>query len=264
MSTTLQSTRLSLLSTPAEFSTLTPHSLADTTCVVFDVLRATTSMITALGRGATKILPVANLSEALLAHQRFPDAQLAGERGGIRIDGSQTGGVEFDFGNSPCEFASADLHGKSLIWTTTNGTRALRSTVGAKRAFASAFVNLSATAALVRRLRPSSLLLIGAGTYEEAAWEDTLAAGALAECLWDIYEDGSVSDSVTMARRLFQLGVPNLEAALGQGRNGRRLQTLPELASDIRFAARKDAWPLIAELGTDGWLRPGSHASVTL
>ena len=255
MNPDMRDTRLEVLFTPAEFRALDPERLRNTTCVVFDVLRATTSMITALAHGATGILPVAELPEALSARQHLANALLAGERAGRRIDATQTGGAEFDFGNSPREFASESIRGRPMIWTTTNGTRALRSTKGAQRVFAGAFLNLSATAACLRKLLPASLLLIGSGTYEEAAWEDTLAAGGLCDALWDLYGRGQVADSATMARRLFRGAASDLESALAQGRNGRRLLARPDLADDVAFAARRDSLPLVAELGADGWLR---------
>ena len=65
---------LEVLFSPAEFDTLPSRDLSETTCVVFDVLRATTSMITALANGARAILPVADIPEALAAKRRQPDA----------------------------------------------------------------------------------------------------------------------------------------------------------------------------------------------
>src|SRR6185295_6978290 len=102
---------------PAEIARLPQRQLAGTTCIVFDVLRATSSMITALGHGASEIYPVTSIDEALELRKEHPRAILAGERHGERIDG-------FDIGNSPFEYQT--LHGARIISTTTNGTVALR------------------------------------------------------------------------------------------------------------------------------------------
>jgi 2-phosphosulfolactate phosphatase len=82
---------------PAEIALLPQRDLSATTCVVFDVLRATSSMVTALANGASAIHPVRTIEEALALRQRFPDALLGGERHGDPIPG-------FELGNSPLEY----------------------------------------------------------------------------------------------------------------------------------------------------------------
>src|ERR1043165_3076032 len=115
---------IEVLFTPAEFETLRTRDLSETTCVVFDVLRATSSMVTALANGAEAIMPVEEISEALAIKADDPSVLLAGERHGVRIEGTLSGGVRFDFGNSPREFTADKVRGKRIVTTTTNGTRA--------------------------------------------------------------------------------------------------------------------------------------------
>src|ERR1039458_6506005 len=100
-------TTLEVLFAPAEFALLGQRDLSQTVCVVFDVLRATSTMVTALGNGAAAIAPVAEISEALGIRQRQPEVLLAGERDGVRIEAHLTGGIGFDLGNSPREFTAA-------------------------------------------------------------------------------------------------------------------------------------------------------------
>ena len=95
---------MDVLFTPADFAALARRDLSRTTCVVFDVLRATTSMVTALSAGAEAIVPVSDIPEALAWRNRLPEVLLAGERDGRRILADRTGGVDFDLGNSPREF----------------------------------------------------------------------------------------------------------------------------------------------------------------
>src|SRR4030095_1518953 len=105
--------------TPAELPALSSRELQHTTCAVIDVLRATSSMLTALTNGAVEMVPVSEIAEALAMKEKLPDALLAGERHGVRIQRSLTGSVDFDLGNSPRDFAAGNVAGRSIIWTTT-------------------------------------------------------------------------------------------------------------------------------------------------
>ena len=169
--------------TPAEFPALGARDLNATTCVVFDVLRATSSMLTALHHGAEEIIPVIEISEALTVKQRSPNVLLAGERHGLRISRELTGSVDFDFGNSPRDFTPEKVRGQSIAWTTTNGTRALRACATAEMILLGALVNLRSVADVLDQLRPKNLLLVCAGTFEDAAFEDQFTAGALIDLL---------------------------------------------------------------------------------
>src|SRR5262245_18652880 len=96
--------KLEALFSPADFADLKRRDLGGTTCVVFDVFRATSVIVTALANGATAVVPVAEIPEALAVRQKEPQVLLAGERNGIRIPAGLSGGTEFDLGNSPREF----------------------------------------------------------------------------------------------------------------------------------------------------------------
>jgi 2-phosphosulfolactate phosphatase len=242
---------LEVLFTPADFDALKNRDLSNTVCVVFDVLRATTSMLTALHNGATRIFPVKGIPGALaLRRELGPAALLAGERDGLRIRAAQTGGVEFDLGNSPREFTAERVAGRAIIMTTTNGTCALQACQGARRILAGAFLNLAALAGWIRNQPPPSLLLVGAGTFEQAAYEDTLAAGALGEMVWDLFSRRA--DSAHLAREIYRAGAGDLSAAFREhSRNARRLLSSPDLREDVAFALQRDTVPFAAEL-TEG------------
>ena len=244
---------LQTTSTPADFEALAQTDLSGTTCVVLDILRATSSMITALANGAEQILPVASIEEALAAKAEHPEALLCGERDGLRITAAQTGGTEFDLGNSPREYTAEMVAGKTLISTTTNGTRALRACANAEHTLIASFLNLTATAEHLRAMAPENLVLVCSGTYEEAALEDTLAAVAIADALWDLYEAGA-DDATQMARGCFKMMGQDLESAMRFARNGCRLLSLPELAEDVEACTRLDCHDLVAQM-TDGVVR---------
>jgi 2-phosphosulfolactate phosphatase len=246
---------LEVLFTPADFAALPRRNLDDTTCVVFDVFRATSSIITALANGAGAVVPVAEIHDALALRRKYPGALLAGERDGVRIGADLTGGVEFDLGNSPREFTADKVSGKVILMTTTNGTRALRACAHAQKTFIGCFLNLKATADRVARERPGHLVLICSGTFEQAAYEDILAAGALCDLLWQDLPAADVSDAALAARRLYQSAVANLPGAAADSRNGRRLREMPDLRDDVPFCLRRDAVAVSASLNPNGEIK---------
>src|SRR5262249_40333865 len=106
---------LKVLFTPAEFLALRETDLSGSTCVVFDVLRATTTMLSALDQGAFGMIPVADIPEALAIRKANPEVLLAGERKGLRIRAEQTGSIDFDLGNSPREFLAQKVAGRQIV-----------------------------------------------------------------------------------------------------------------------------------------------------
>ncbi len=248
-------TTLEVLLAPAEYALMQERDLRHTICVVFDVLRATSTMVTALGHGAAAILPVAEIPEALDLRQRQPDILLAGERDGVRIEGPLAGGISFDLGNSPREFTEARVKGKTIAMTTTNGTRALRACSPVSAVLLGSFLNLRATAHLIESLAPADLLLVCSGTLDQVAYEDLLGAGALCDLVWPSYTGAAVADSAHFARRLYRLEQNGLLGAVSQSRNGRRLLAHPDLRADVPFCLQRDLFGLVAELAKDGAVR---------
>lgn len=143
--------------------------------MVIDVLRASTTIATALAHGAAAVRPVAGIEEARgLAAVLGAGTLLGGERGGVRIPG-------FDLGNSPLEYTPDRVAGKTIVITTTNGTAALHACREAREILVGALVNRTAVADEVRRLAGDSVTvhLVCAGTDGEITAEDVLAAGAI-------------------------------------------------------------------------------------
>src|SRR5258708_28668914 len=138
-------TTLEVIFAPAEVAALPARDLGETVCVVFDIFRATSTIVTALANGAAGIIPVAEISEAIELRRQQPDVLLAGERDGFRIRADLTGGIDFDLGNSPREFTPAKIKGRTIVLSTTNGSRALRACAQAKSVLVGSFLNLDAT-----------------------------------------------------------------------------------------------------------------------
>lgn len=158
-----------------------PARVRDSTAVVVDVIRATSTMVEALANGARAIYPTLSTEEAinLATSLGRDDALLCGERKGLKVEG-------FDLGNSPREFEPAVVEGKSLVMSTTNGTRALLAAEGAERILAGSLLNLSAVARAVEGAE--SVSLICAGKEDRFSLDDALCAGMI---LRAILEAGS-------------------------------------------------------------------------
>jgi 2-phosphosulfolactate phosphatase len=192
---------------PAEIATLKARDLSGTACVVFDILRATSSMVTGLANGVREIWPVETIEQARELRGKMPDIVLAGERYGDKIEG-------FDVGNNPLEYTK--LSGMRIAATTTNGTIALRACDLAKTVIAGAILNLEAIRKAVSH--EENLLLVCAGTFETLALEDVVAAGLLVRLLNGAELSDSARSCVAVASS-YQTPLDGLLAA----RNGRAL-----------------------------------------
>jgi|CXWL01.1.fsa_nt_gi 2-phosphosulfolactate phosphatase len=219
--------------------------------VVIDVLRATTTIAHALAAGASCVIPCVDVDEALRLRAKFgDDARLGGERGGRRIEG-------FDFGNSPEEYTEVTVKGKTLIFTTTNGTRAMKSAAGARRVLLAAFVNLSAVCDKIAG--EERIDIVCAGTNRQITREDVLLAGAIIEQVIRGEGQPTLNDQATIAldswrrfsRELAEHKVPLLESL----RNSHGARNLIEigLERDIEIAAQLDKLEVVPELDLATW-----------
>jgi 2-phosphosulfolactate phosphatase len=242
---------LEVLFSPVEYHTRTSRGFTGSVCVVFDVLRATSVMVTGLANGAQGFIPVAEIPEALALRSKHPGALLAGERDGLRITAAQSGSVDFDLGNSPLEYTPERVRDRIIISTTTNGTRALRACLSATAVAVASFQNLTATADWLARLSPPRIVLICAGTAEFPALEDILCAGALCESMKQSERD----DSAETARRAYREAQEDLMAAVAGSRNGRRLLANSDLHADVEFSLRRDTHAFAAVLNAEGVIR---------
>lgn len=140
------------------------------TVVIIDVFRAFTTAAVALSRGASRIIMVDDLEKALRLRDSGHGDHCIGERNGAKPDG-------FDFGNSPAELARAQVMGKTLILSTTNGTAGIQAAAHADRLYAGAFVIAEATVRAILRDRPSLVTLVAMGREGNIrADEDELCA----------------------------------------------------------------------------------------
>ena len=224
-----------------------PIDLRGSTAVVIDVLRATTTMIHALAAGAREIRVCGEVDEARALAVTMPvdERVLGGERGGLRIEG-------FDLGNSPGSYTPQTVGGKTVIFTTTNGTRALLHCREARRVLIAGFVNLSAIWAAVRH--EPRVAIVCAGTRGEPTGEDTLLAGAIVARLRATGNDAELSASAA------EVGEAWLRSG-GAASADRRLELLRQstggqdlialgLSADITTAAEIDRFNLAPSFAT--------------
>jgi 2-phosphosulfolactate phosphatase len=240
--------RIDVVFGPAEFEALERGGLSGTACLVFDVLRATSTMAMAFANGVGRIRPVCTVEEALAERLKDPRVLLAGERGGVRIGAAATGGVEFDLGNSPREFGPEVVRGRTVAMTTTNGTRALRACAAADRVVAASFLNLGAAVADVRAAGCGRVLLVASGTGEETALEDVLAAGAAVERLMRGGVDVQPGDAAWVALGVWEAARPDFRVAMRRAANARRLLGMPDLAPDVEVCQRVDAVSVVPRM----------------
>ncbi len=223
--------KIDALLSPAEIQTLPRRDLAETTCVVFDILRATSSIITALANGAREIFPAATIEEALALRIKWPDAALGGERHGDKIEG-------FDLGNSPAEYAQNPP--ARIITTTTNGTVALRACQGAREVLAGALLNMGALVRRVNAQPPRELLLVCAGTYMDAALEDAYAAGMLCALL----ADQPRTEKAAICKTVYRQYQNDSRGALEDSLNGQVL-VRNRRREDVRWCARESVYDVV-------------------
>lgn len=227
---------------------------ADSTVVVFDVLRATTVMIEALSHGAIEIAAFDSIDETRefkLSGSDPDNILLGGERGGKKIEG-------FDLGNSPLEYNTEVVRGKTIAMTTTNGTRAIKYCKTAQEILIGSLSNVSALVAqLSNRDR---IILVCAGTDMQITVEDVLAAGAVIDgLLRESQVDTSkrtLDDQAQIALAVWKNVSSNhqtVEQFLRTSLGGRNLLKLG-YDEDIRFSAKVDRRTLVPKVSADGFI----------
>jgi 2-phosphosulfolactate phosphatase len=204
------------------------------TIIVIDVLRATSSIITALDNGAAGIVPVREADEAIAVMRRLgrDRALLCGERESRLIAG-------FDLDNSLASYARERIEGKTLVFTTTNGTRAL---VEAARANSTVYcAALLNRAAIVDRLADAEghALLLCAGSEGTLSFEDILCAGAIAEALVRHDKHLAITDAARVAMTVFSANAKRLTTAIASGTHARAL-VAAGFAEDVGSCAKID------------------------
>ena len=208
---------------------------------VVDVLRATTTIATALAHGAAGVIPVAEPGDAIALANRLGRDRvlLCGERHSVRIEG-------FDLDNSPASFTPEAVTGKTLLITTTNGTRALRAVATAASVRTAALVNRAAVAAALAR-EEGDVAIVCAGDANGFALEDAIGAGALVDALLQQIPDAELLDGARAAALLYRSVAGRLADAIASADHA---QTLADkgFTRDVAYCAELDVLDAVPTL----------------
>ncbi|MDO9340085.1 MAG: 2-phosphosulfolactate phosphatase [Bacteroidales bacterium] len=211
---------------PALFESGENH---DSIVVIIDILRASSAICTAFANGAAAIIPVADVSEA--KDYKARGYLLAAERDGYVLDFA-------DFGNSPFNFTKDKVKGKTIVYSTTNGTGIINLASSAYMTVVGSFLNIGAlTQWLIKQER--NVLIFCAGWKNRFNIEDTVCAGAIAEKLMlsDLYS--TICDSTLAAMDLWSLARPDLPGYIEKAAQRTRLRD-KKLDDCIEFCLTSD------------------------
>ena len=212
----------------------------DCTVVVIDVFRATSAICAAFESGVDSLIPVATLEEAIEYKQK--GFLVGAERNAEVVEG-------FDFGNSPLAFKDGQFKNKSLVLTTTNGTRAIEMAKSAHKVVIGAFTNLSAVCDYIEK-EDKDVLLLCAGWKDRFNLEDTLFAGAVAQKISQNLRFQNLSDSSIAAISMYNSAKDDLYNFLGESSHRKRLSRL-NMEEDIIYCLTLDQSNIVPVLEGD-------------
>jgi len=213
--------------------------LAGKLVVIIDVLRASSTIVTALANGCRGFIPILSPGQAKKKAQQFEKERvlLGGEREGIKIEG-------FDLGNSPREYKREAVKDKTIIFSTTNGVKTLEMVKGAHRIVIGSFLNLQAVCNYCTNYQ-GDILLICAGKDGRFSLEDTACAGMLIDSLKNTLSDiCHESDANLTARLLYKKFGNNILEILRKSQHGRYLESIG-LGEDLKFCSQLDFFHIV-------------------
>jgi len=218
---------------------LTPTDHLPECAIAVDVLRATTTIATALDSGAEAVQVFSDIQKLMDVSTEWPEDQRLrfGERGGAKVEGC-------DLGNSPLSCTPEVVKGKRIFMSTTNGTRALQRVEAAKSVITGALINRQSVVNYITSHEPESIWIVGSGWEGQFSLEDTVCAGAIAHSLLTEFPLSSavseVNDEVIAAIALYRQWQEELVELLQQASHGKRLLGLNGI-EDIEYCAQLDS-----------------------
>ncbi len=202
--------------------------------VVIDVLRATSAMTTALHYGVEKIIPVATLEEAI--DYKAKGFIVGAERDGQVVDG-------FDFGNSPYVYIDNDMRGKTVVLTTTNGTKAIDIAKNDATIVIGCLNNLQHLCDWLIKQHKNTLIL-ASGWKDKVNLEDTICGGAIADILIESRKFRANEDSTVAAKFIYKSAKEHLWSFLRASSHRRRLIHL-KIQKDVKYCLTSNTVPCI-------------------
>lgn len=218
---------------------LTPTDTTPDCAIAVDVLRATTTIATALHAGAEAVQAFSDIDQLMQVSEKWlPEKRLrAGERGGSKVAGC-------DLGNSPLDCTPERVQGRRLFITTTNGTRALQRVQNAPVVLAAAMVNRQTVVQYLLEQKPETVWLVGSGWEGSYSLEDTACAGAIADSLISQTDhslgDIAGNDEVIGALALYTQWKDKMLEMFHHASHGQRLLRLNG-HEDLKYCAQADS-----------------------
>lgn len=227
----------------ASVNELTQEEVLFKTVIVVDTLRATSTVVTGLACGAIQVIPAETIGQAKSWAAKHPSYWLAGERNGKKISG-------FHLGNSPSEWLTAPVAGKHIIFTTTNGTRAIIKAGKADHLLLGSLLNGQACAQQAAAYQ-ADITILCAGHRNQFALEDGLTAGHLIHWLGQYHESITLNDFGRALYQAYRASVPQLDTVIAAGQTGRRLIQLG-YQNDLAFCCQLDKFSVTALFSPPG------------
>jgi 2-phosphosulfolactate phosphatase len=220
---------------------LSPGDTAGRVVLVIDVLRASTSIATALANGARAIIPLESTDEVVTRAKAFDrsEVKLAGERQMRPIPG-------FDLGNSPREFTRETIEGKTVLFSTTNGTAAIAALQGPRDVVIGAYVNFSAVLAMLRAAirGGTDIAILCAGRDKQFSLEDAACAGRYVHQAMRRRSDISLNDAALAGMLIDRRYSDNIMRLFSASAHGRALSEAG-YGEDLAVCAEIDSYPVI-------------------
>lgn len=218
--------------------TFQEEELRGKSAVIIDILRASSSIVTAINSGAKKIIPVEDMSDAMKIARTMDqnDYLLCGEKNGVKIEGYQ-------LGNSPFEYTKEAVANKTLILNTTNGTKAIKKAALANRIYIGSFLNQQSILNALAE-HDDEVVLICSGWRGRLALEDTMFAGSLIHKLCDGKLPEATKDGAKVAFGLYEKFGAKLEDTIKKSDHAHRLKKLVS-EDDVSFCCKIDEFDVL-------------------
>ena len=213
------------------------EKIKDKTVIVIDMLRATSVITTAMNNGCIGVIPVLTVDEtAEIMRNNKNEFMLGGERNALKIEG-------FHYSNSPLEYTRDTIEGKTLVMTTTNGTKAIKGCEGAQSILIGAMINAKATANRIVDLN-KDVVIVNAGTNGEFSIDDFLCSGYIIDCLMKLVQ-AELTDIAVTSHYIYKNN-ENIYDFIKYASHYKRISELGLLA-DLEYCCKKDIIDIVPE-----------------
>lgn len=215
------------------------NKIKDKIVVVIDMFRATSVIITALNNGCREVIPFLTIEETLNAAKKFNRGNyvLGGERKATKIEG-------FDLSNSPLEYTEAFVKNKTVLMTTTNGTRTLAKVTSARKVLIAAMINAKAAAESLFKIN-EEVVIVNAGTNGNFSMDDFICSGYIINELLNYNENVELSDIAKTANIIYEEN-KDIITYVKKATHYEVMKSL-ELDKDIEYCTRKSIIDIVPE-----------------